>query len=289
MIEIYEKKRIPENRIRKIVVAARLHGAWIYVRNAGETWEMPNGCVCTGETPKDAAKRILAENLGCRTDALVHVADFECECGGALFFSELESIPGSAQTESILIDALPPANQTHPERHAALFAEMQDYLNRQTSSDECWDVLDARRRPTGRLHRRGDPLAAGEYHLVVQVWIQNREGAFLLTRRAPNKGNSLLWETVGGSAVAGDDSRSAAIREVREETGIVLNSEEGTLLETHRGVNAFCDVWKFRCEFELEKVAFQPGETCAAMAADREKLRALCACGRLVSAIPENI
>ena len=98
-----------------------------------------------------------------------------------------------------------------------------------------------------------------------------------------------MWETVGGSAVAGDDSLSAAMREVREETGIELRPEEGTLIETSGGSNWFCDVWKFVHEFDLDKIVFQPGETCAAMIADREKLIALNASGRLVSGLPKDI
>ena len=240
-----------------------------------------------GETATDAAKRILTENVGCEIEKIAHVANFEKN--GALVFAEVKSVSGSMKTSGLLIDALPPKDRTNPELHDALFSETQDYLNRRTSSGEFWDVLDERRNPTGRLHRRGDPLQAGEHHLVVKIWIQNHKGEYLLTRRAPNKGNSLLWETVGGSAVAGDDSLSAAMREVREETGIELRPEEGTLIETSGGSNWFCDVWKFVHEFDLDKIVFQPGETCAAMIADREKLIALNASGRLVSGLPEDI
>ena len=42
MVEIDEMLSIPEDQIQKIVVSARLHGAWIYVRGESETWEMPN-------------------------------------------------------------------------------------------------------------------------------------------------------------------------------------------------------------------------------------------------------
>ena len=35
---------------------------------------------------------------------------------------------------------------------------------------EFWDIYDAERRLTGKLHRRGDTLPEGEYHLVVHIW-----------------------------------------------------------------------------------------------------------------------
>ena len=41
---------------------------------------------------------------------------------------------------------------------------------------ELWDVYDARRQLTGRTHRRGMPMQAGEYHLIVFVWIFNSAG-----------------------------------------------------------------------------------------------------------------
>lgn len=52
---------------------------------------------------------------------------------------------------------------------------------------ELWDVYDEKRNLTGRLHRRGDPLPEGDYHLVVQVWMRNSRGEYLLTKRTPNK------------------------------------------------------------------------------------------------------
>ena len=86
---------------------------------------------------------------------------------------------------------------------------------------ELWDVLDRDRRLTGRTMRRGDEMAAGDYHLVVHVCLFNTEGEMLIQQRQPFKqGWSGLWDvTVGGSAVAGDSSQSAAQRETLEEIG----------------------------------------------------------------------
>ena len=84
-----------------------------------------------------------------------------------------------------------------------------------------WDVYDRDRRLTGRTIRRGDEMAAGDYHLVVHVCLFNAEGEMLIQQRQPCKqGWSGLWDvTVGGSAVAGDSSQSAAQRETLEEIG----------------------------------------------------------------------
>ena len=86
---------------------------------------------------------------------------------------------------------------------------------------EFWDIYDEERHKTGKLHKRGLPLAEGEYHLVIHVWVRNSNGDFLITRRSPGK--NLFpgkWECTGGSALVGEDSEAAALRETLEETGI---------------------------------------------------------------------
>ena len=86
---------------------------------------------------------------------------------------------------------------------------------------EYWDVYDEHRNKTGALHRRGDPLGPQEYHLVVEIWTLDGQGRVLLTRRDLRKHFGGLWECTGGSALAGEDSRTAVRRELREETGAV--------------------------------------------------------------------
>ena len=144
--------------------------------------------------------------------------------------------------------------------------------------DEYWDVYDAKRRPTGRTHRRGDPMPPGDYHLVVHVWIRSGEKYFI-TQRAPEKEVApLIWEVTGGSALAGEDSLAAALREVKEETGITLRPENGVVFESIRreGKYAdFADVWLFRQEVSLEEFVPQPGETIDARLASPEELRAM--------------
>lgn len=53
--------------------------------------------------------------------------------------------------------------------------------------DELWDVYDRNRNKTGRFHERGEPMAKGDYHLIVQVWILNGNGEFLITKRNPSQ------------------------------------------------------------------------------------------------------
>lgn len=130
------------------------------------------------------------------------------------------------------------------------------------------DVLDENRNLTGRKHRRIDDMQPGDYHLVVRAWIMNSKGEILITRRAFNKiGFPGLWEVPSGSATAGEQSLEATVREAKEEYGIDLSQENGTLFSTYRRGNSFYDNWLFRQDFELTDVVLQEGETIDARAA----------------------
>ena len=107
---------------------------------------------------------------------------------------------------------------------------------------------------------------------MVHVWLRNSAGEYLLTRRSPNKGYGGLWESPGGAARAGDDSLSACLREIKEETGLSLEPDRGRIVKSYRGDRYFCDVWLFRQDFSLEDVVLQEGETCDCMRASAQEV-----------------
>ena len=148
---------------------------------------------------------------------------------------------------------------------------------------ELWDVYDEAGRLTGRIRRRGEMLAEGEYHLCVHVWIRDGEGRYLLTQRAPEKYMAGRWEAPGGSALRGEDSLAAALREVREETGLVLDPEKGARLFRFSGDHFHCDVWRFRQAVALEDVRLLPGETADARLASADEIRLFDERGELFS------
>ena len=120
--------------------------------------------------------------------------------------------------------------------------------------------------------RCGEPMGEGEFHLVVYAWIRGGDGRYLLTKRAPNKGFPNMWECTGGSALAGDDSLTAVLREVREETGLRLDPMRGRRVASHRAAGRFEDVWLFERNVALDELTFQEGETCGAMLARAEEI-----------------
>ena len=123
------------------------------------------------------------------------------------------------------------------------------------------DIYDRNRNRTGRTHVRGTPWNKGEYGLVVCVWVYDGKGKVLLTRRAPEKSAPGTWENSGGAAKAGEESLTAIVRELQEETGITAQPEEFELLDscTERGTHF--DHYCLHRDSSKVKVVLQPGET----------------------------
>ena len=85
---------------------------------------------------------------------------------------------------------------------------------------EYWDLYDANRRKLNKTTTRGSMLNDNEFHLVVNVWIKNKNNEFLISRRAESKPHPLMWETTGGSVLLGEESVDAAVREAKEELNV---------------------------------------------------------------------
>ena len=135
------------------------------------------------------------------------------------------------------------------------------------------DIYDENRRPTGRLHRRGDRWRKGEFGLVVCVWVYDGHGKLLLTRRAPEKSFAGTWENSGGAVKAGETSRQAIVRELFEETGIRAEEDEFELLDSGKDNSAFYDYYCLRRNVAIEDIVLQPGETAAAKWVTFEEVR----------------
>ncbi|MFR3238966.1 MAG: NUDIX hydrolase [Acutalibacter sp.] len=141
---------------------------------------------------------------------------------------------------------------------------------------ELWDLYDKGRAPLHRTHPRGAPLPEGAYHVAVEVAVFNPQGEVLLTRRAPEKEKHPgCWEITGGAVLAGEDSLTAACRELWEETGIRVQPQELTLLGTECVPRVFLDIYAVKKPVPLSQLVFQPGETDAAQWMDFSQWRGL--------------
>ena len=124
---------------------------------------------------------------------------------------------------------------------------------------ELFDLYTADREKTGKTMVRGEPTPAGYYRMVVHVCIFDSEGRMLIQQRQPFKqGWSNLWDiTVGGSAVAGDSSRSAAERETYEELGLAVDLAEVRPTLTLYWEEGFDDFYILTREIDLQTLRLQ--------------------------------
>lgn len=98
---------------------------------------------------------------------------------------------------------------------------------------ELWDLYNEHRELTGRDHIRGEEVPQGFYHLVVDIWIWNCKGEYLISQRSADRpAYPLMWECVGGSVTKGEDSLTGALRETKEEVGLTLSPDDGKLVHT---------------------------------------------------------
>ena len=124
---------------------------------------------------------------------------------------------------------------------------------------ELWDIYDKERVNTGQTMVRGSDFAEGHYHLVVHVCIFNSKGEMLIQQRQPfKKGWSNMWDiTVGGSAIAGDLSHTAAERELLEEIGYKIDLSD---IRPHFSVNfefGFDDYYLIEEDIDINKLILQ--------------------------------
>lgn len=139
---------------------------------------------------------------------------------------------------------------------------------------EKWDILDEVGQPTGKTTVRGHSfLKQGEYHLVVHIWIVSPDGRFLIQRRADSK--KLMpgeWAATGGAAISGEDSYTAANRELFEELGI--KSDKSTLKKLLRikRRNSLLDIWLIVCNTPADDLVLQESEVAEAKWIEKDEL-----------------
>ena len=139
---------------------------------------------------------------------------------------------------------------------------------------ELWDVYDINRNKKNRTWVRGEKLQPGEFHLVIHVCIFNASGDMLIQQRQPFKeGWPNMWDlTVGGSAITGDTSQTAAQRELHEELGLKLDFQQ---IRPHLTINfeyGFDDIYLIEENVQLHKLTLQYEEVQNVKWASKEEI-----------------
>lgn len=127
---------------------------------------------------------------------------------------------------------------------------------------EVWDIYDENRIKTGRTMIRGNEIKNGDYHLVVHVCIFNSKGELLIQKRTLNKKSYPgMWDvSVGGSAILGDSSQTAAERETLEEIGLKINLQDKRPRITLNFKGGFDDVYLIEMDVNIDELVLQEEE-----------------------------
>ena len=126
---------------------------------------------------------------------------------------------------------------------------------------EIWDGYLIDGSLAGRDLVRGEAIPEGLYHMVCEIIVRHVDGDYLLMQRDVSKPNygGYYEVTAGGAVLKGENKLEGALRELREETGIVANELEEIGQNTSRETIYF----DFLCITDCDKgsITLQEGET----------------------------
>ncbi len=150
---------------------------------------------------------------------------------------------------------------------------------------ERWDLYNEQGEKTGRTIQKGEPLSIDEFHLAMEAWIVNHKGQVLIQQRSQScEILPGIWGLTTGRMVAGEDTRSGCVRELREELGLQIQPERLRFLRRILrldGTHLIWDLYLLEQEIELGALKLQPEEVSGAMWASAAKLREMIRAGEL--------
>lgn len=131
---------------------------------------------------------------------------------------------------------------------------------------ELWDAYDENLNKIEGVTvvRDGERIPSGMFHLAVKIKVVHCDGSILVMQRDKRKSCGGLWEaTAGGSVVQGETALQGAMRELFEETGLVVRD----IVEVEKIIMRDCNtiLFKYECKTDCDKnaIVLQEGETIA--------------------------
>lgn len=135
---------------------------------------------------------------------------------------------------------------------------------------EIWDGYNSDKTLAGvdiaREDEQKGKFPHGLYHLVVDVIVRHTDGTYLAMQRDYNKrGFPGEWEIgAGGSVLKGETAYEGALRELREETGVIaekLNALNAISVVCENGVGVHYYMYLCITDMDKDAVILQEGET----------------------------
>ena len=140
---------------------------------------------------------------------------------------------------------------------------------------EIWDAYDEKfNKIDGVSLIRDKKIPDGYFHLVCEIIVRHVDGTYLIMQRDKRKHLGGMWEaTAGGSALQGEDPMTCAIRELREETGIVSSNLKEIGRVIHHGHKSYYVEYLCNTDVEKSSITLQDGETSDYRWVEAEELR----------------
>ncbi len=153
---------------------------------------------------------------------------------------------------------------------------------------EHWDIYDAYKKPLGYTRARGERLMKGEFHLVSHVCLFDSQERMLIQERQTSKPSFPgKWDlSAGGSVLAGESSREAAVRELYEEMGVRISLDGAIPPITLNYGWGFDDIYVARTNVSLSDLRLQREEVRSARFATLDEILKLAQCGLFVPRPP---
>jgi len=142
-------------------------------------------------------------------------------------------------------------------------------------SEEIFDIVNEHDEVTGQASRR-EVHARGLWHRAIHVLVFNARGEVFLQKRSLKKDTAAgLWDSSSSGHVdTGEDYDDCAVRELREEIGLIVPQAPDRLFKVSAGPETgweFC--WVYRCAaegpFELHPDEIETGAWFAPAAVTR--------------------
>ncbi|WP_425448338.1 NUDIX domain-containing protein [Dethiothermospora halolimnae] len=126
---------------------------------------------------------------------------------------------------------------------------------------EYFDILKQDGSISGKIAPKGTELLEDEYYLGVHAYIHNSKGEFLLQKRSMKK--EFLpggWDIHMGHVMAGETSKIAIKREIKEELGIEVNNLKFLKQIVWEKHNHFIDMYISCKDIDLSDLILQKSE-----------------------------
>lgn len=130
------------------------------------------------------------------------------------------------------------------------------------------DLYDINRNLIGKTIEKNETIPANTYIMVVVIFIQNYNNAFLIQKRSIKKGGK--WATTGGHPKAGENSLQGILTEVQEELGIKI--ENPTLFKQANAKDVICDLYYIKKNIEINEITIQKEEVADVMWASIDEI-----------------